>query len=153
MSWWIARVERTMTEVVPARPDVVRDFYVDLDNLRVVHPLIVSVEETSRSEDADGYHQRYRVVDQMRLGPFRFRITYRAGWRVPVAGDVHTEARQSPGVRLDGTVSFDAIEGGTRITEHIRIEAPRPLTAYTAREAVKAHVAMLSAIRAHFAAR
>jgi hypothetical protein len=54
---------------------------------------------------------------------------------------------------LDGTVSFDAIEGGTRITERIRIEAPRPLTAYTAREAVKAHVAMLSAIRAHFAAR
>ena len=34
MSWWIARAERTMTEDVPAPPDVVRDFYVDLDSLR-----------------------------------------------------------------------------------------------------------------------
>jgi hypothetical protein len=148
--WWIARAERTLTEEVPAPPEEVRDFYVDLDSLKVVHPLIVSVEEESRSDDADGYRQSYRVVDQLKLGPLRFRITYRARLHVPVEGDVQTEAYQSPGVRLRGTVSFDPIPGGTRVTERVQIAAPRPLAGYTTREAVKAHVAMLAGIRAHF---
>lgn len=153
MSWWIAESVRTLTEEVPAPPDAVRDFYVDLDSLEIVHPLIVSVQELSRSEDVDGYRQSYRVVDQLRLGPLAFKIAYRASWRVPTQGDVHTEAVQSPGVRLRGTVAFDPIEGGTRITERVRIAAPRPLAAYTVREAVKAHIAMLAAIRSHFETR
>jgi hypothetical protein len=150
MSWWIAETERTLTEDVPAPPGAVRDFYVDLDSLRMVHPLIVSVQELSRSEDADGYRQSYRVVDQLKLGPLAFKIAYRAGWLVPVKGDVRTETHQSPGVRLRGTVAFDAIEGGTRITERVHIAAPRPLAAYTTREAVKAHITMLAGIRSQF---
>ena len=153
MSWWIAEAERTVTEVVPAPPDVVRDFYVDLDSLTVVHPLIISVKELSRSEEPDGYRQTYRVVDRVRMGPFSFRITYRAGWQVPREGDVLTEAYQSPSVRLLGTVSFEPVDGGTRLTERIRISAPRPLAGYTNREAVKAHTAMLAGIRAHFESR
>ena len=153
MSWWIAETERTLTEDVAAPPDEVRDLYVDLDSLQVVHPLIVSVEELSRTDEADGYRQTYRVTDRIRMGRFSFRITYRAGWHVPVHGAVETEAHQSPGVRLHGAVSFDPLDGGTRITERVRIEAPRLLAGYTTREAVKAHVAMLAAIRAHFAAR
>ncbi|GAA4700676.1 SRPBCC family protein [Nocardioides conyzicola] len=152
MSWWIAEAERTLTEDVPAPPDQVRDLYVDLDSLQVVHPLIVSVEELSRTDEADGYRQTYRVVDQLRMGPFNFRITYRAGWHVPVHGPVETEAHQSPSVRLLGTVTFDPGSGGTRVTERLRISAPRPLVGYTAREAVKAHAAMFAGIRAHFAA-
>lgn len=150
MSWWIARAERTVTDDVPAAPDEVRAFYVDLDSLTVVHPLIVSVEELSRTDEAGGYRQTYRVVDRVRMGPFSFTITYRAAWHVPEQGDVRSEADQSPGVRLRGTVSFAPIDGGTRITEHLRISAPRPLAGYTTREAVKAHVAMLASIRAHF---
>ncbi|KQW49042.1 polyketide cyclase / dehydrase and lipid transport [Nocardioides sp. Root1257] len=150
MSWWIARAERTVTDDVPAPPDEVRAFYVDLDSLTVVHPLIVSVEELSRTDEADGYRQTYRVVDRVRMGPFSFMITYRAAWHVPEQGDVRSEADQSPGVRLRGTVSFTPIDGGTRITERLRISAPRPLAGYTTREAVKAHVAMLASIRAHF---
>jgi hypothetical protein len=150
MSWWIARAERTLTEEVPAPPDEVRDFYVDLDNIKLVHPLIVSVEELSRSEVADGYQQSYQVVDQMRLGPFTFQITYRARLHVPVKGDVQTEAYQSPGVRLRGNITFAPIQGGTRVTERVQIAAPRLLAGYTTREAVKAHIAMLSGIRSHF---
>ena len=40
MSWWVARAERTLSEDVPAPPEDVRDFYVDLDNIKRVHPLI-----------------------------------------------------------------------------------------------------------------
>jgi len=150
MSWWTARAEHTLTQEVPAPPDEVRDFYVDLNNIRLVHPLIVAVEAVSRSETLDGYVQSYRVVDRIPLGPFTLRITYRARLQVPAAGDVLTEAHQSPGVRLRGTVSFEPTETGTRVTERIRIAAPRVLASVTTREAVKAHIAMLAGIRRHF---
>jgi len=150
MSWWIARAERTLTEDVPAAPQQVRDFYVDLDNIKIVHPLIVSVESLSRDDTPEGYLHSYRVVDRIPLGPFTMQINYRARLHVRRDGDVLTEADQSPGVRLRGTVSFEPIDAGTRVTERIHIAAPRLLAAVTTREAVKAHAEMLAGIRRHF---
>jgi hypothetical protein len=150
MSWWIAHADRTLTEEVPAPPDKVRDFYVDLDNIKLVHPLIVSVEALSRTETPDGYLQSYRVIDRIPLGPFTIQITYQARLHVPTDGDVMTEADQSPGVHLRGAVSFEPVGAGTRVTERIRITAPRLLAPVTTREAVKAHIAMLAGIRSHF---
>jgi ligand-binding SRPBCC domain-containing protein len=153
MSWWTAHAERTLTEEVPAPPEQVRDFYVDLDNIRLVHPLIVSVHVEARDETPDGYRQSYRVIDRIPLGPFTMKITYQARLDVPTNGSrltVTTEADQSPGVRLRGTVSFEPIDGGTRLTERIRFAAPRPLAAITVREGVKAHIEMLAGIRRHF---
>jgi hypothetical protein len=131
---------------------VVRDFYVDLDNIKVVHPLIVSVQTLSRIETSEGYAQSYRVVDRIPLGPLTLKITYTARLQVPADGDVLTEADQSPGVRLRGTVSFEPAGGGTRVTERIRIAAPRLLSPITIREGVKAHIEMLAGIRRHFEA-
>ena len=150
MSWWVVHAERTLSEEVPAPPEDVRDFYMDLENMKLVHPLIVSVQATSRTETPDGYLQSYRVVDRIPLGPFTIKTTYRARLRVRTDGDVVTEADHSPGVRLRGTVSFEPIDGGTRLTERIRITAPRPLARVTTREAAKAHIAMLAGIRRHF---
>lgn len=151
MSFWITHAVYTLTEEVPAAPDEVRDFYVDLDNTKVVHPLVVSVHTISRSETADGYVQTYQVRDRIPLGAFSIRITYWARVEVPAHGDVLTEARQFPRVRLRGTVTFDPSDSGTRLTERLRISAPRLLAATTRREAVNAHIAMLSGIRDHFA--
>ena len=150
MSWWVAHAQRTLSEDVPAPPGDVRDFYVDLDNIRLVHPLIVSVQATSRTETPEGYLQSYRVVDRIPLGPLTIKTSYRARLHVRADGDVATEADQSPGVRLRGRVSFEPIDGGTRVTERIRIAAPRPLVAMTTREGVKAHIEMLAGIRRHF---
>jgi hypothetical protein len=150
VSWWITDTERTLTEEVPAAPDKVRDFYVDLDNIKIVHPLVVSVQILSRSESTDGYQQTYRVRDRIPLGVVAIRISYWARVEVPVHGDVITEARQFPRVRLNGTVTFEPIDAGTLLTERLRIAAPRPLAAMTRREAVNAHIAMLSGIRSHF---
>ena len=150
MSWFIARTERTLYEDVPAPPDQVRVFYTDLTNLKTLHPLIVAVEPTERTDTADGYTQEYRVHDRIPLGPLTLPISYAARLRVPVAGEVLTEARQFPRVLLHGTVGFTPVGAGTRLTEHIRFEVPRPLAAITVRQAVAAHVAMLAAIRRHF---
>ena len=151
MSFWIVHAAETLTEQIPATPDQVRDFYVDLDNIKVVHPLVVSVQTISRSETADGYVQTYRVRDRIPLGAFAIRISYWARVEVPVRGDVLTEARQFPRVRLRGTVTFEPIDSGTRLTERLQIAAPRLLAATTRREAVHAHIAMLAGIRSHFA--
>jgi hypothetical protein len=150
MSWWTVHADRTLSELVPAPPDAVRDFYVDLNNIKLVHPLIVSVETVSRTETEDGYQHDYRVVDRIPLGPFTLRTSYRASLRVPASGEVRTEAVQPPGVRLRGTVSFEPVDGGTRLTERIGFTAPRPLAGVTIREGVKAHIKMLAGIRSHF---
>jgi hypothetical protein len=153
VSFWIAHADRTLSEEVPAPPDQVRDFYVDLDSIKVVHPLVVSVQTLSRSDNADGYQQTYRVRDRIPLGPLSLRITYWASVEVSVDGDVITEARQFPRVRLNGIVSFEPIATGTRLTERLRIAAPRLLATMTEREAVNAHIAMLAGIRSHFESR
>lgn len=150
MSWWIICAEQELAEEVPAEPDSVRDFYVDLDNIKTVHPLVVSVRSLARTDAADGYQQTYRVVDRIPLGMLNLRTSYWARLKVPAHGAVLTEARQFPQVRLTGTVTFEPIDSGTRVVERIQIAAPRPLAALTAREAVNAHVAMLSGIRRHF---
>ena len=146
----MARAERTVSEQIAASPTEVRDFYVDLDNIKRVHPLVVAVHTTERSETADGYVQSYRVHDRIPMGPLHLRISYVARLHVPNTGDVTAEARQFPRVRLRTRVTFEPIAGGTRLTEHMRIDAPRALAAMTTREAVKAHTAMLAGIRRCF---
>jgi hypothetical protein len=148
--WWIGADEQTLTADVPAPPDAVRNFYVDLNNIRLVHPLVVSVRSIARNETANGYTQTYRVQDRIRLGPITLRTHYTTRLQVPVDGDVVTEARQFPAVRLNGVVAFDAIDGGTRVVEHLWIEAPRLLFALTVREAVNAHTEMLANVVRHF---
>ena len=150
VSRWIKRVKHTVAEDVPGPPDAVRGFYVDVENIKLVHPLVVSVRTVDRSETADGYVQTYRVSDRIPVGPFTLRTSYVARVWVPDTGDVLSEARQFPRVRLCSTVAFEPIEAGTRVVERIRIEAPRPLAPMTNRKAVEAHTEMLAGIRRRF---
>jgi carbon monoxide dehydrogenase subunit G len=140
VSWWLPSSEQTLTELVPADPDRVRQFYADLDNLTLVHPLVVSVRHLAADE--------YRVRDRIALGPFSFRISYSV--RLHVTEKVVAQARQFPRVRVHTVVSFERVDGGTRVVERLRTSAPRPLAAYTHRQAVTAHGAMLATIRVQF---
>jgi hypothetical protein len=150
VSRWITTVERTLAEDVPGRPDDVRAFYADLDNITLVHPFVVAVRTIDRSDTADGYEQTYRVTDRIPVGPWRLRATYVAHLHVPRTGDISTDARQFPRVRLRGIVSFTPTGSGTHVTERIGIEAPRPLLRLTVRKAVEAHTEMLAGIRRQF---
>ena len=143
--------QHTISEVIPAAPDVVREFYVDLDNLRTLHPLIVTVQRTARTVGPDGYVSDYRVQDRIPFGRSTLPVTYTATLHVPAEGDVWTEARQVPRIRLRGRVSFEDADGGTLLTERLSISAPWPLAGFTARQAVAAHAAMLAGVRQHFA--
>lgn len=149
MSIWIGQAWRSVSGEVPAPPEKVRAFYVDLDNISQVHPLVQWVRSTSRVDLADGYRQDYRVRDRIPMGPFTLPITYRASLTVPDAGVVTAQARQFPQVTLDSRVDFVATDTGTRITEDLTIAAPRPLLAITVKQAVTAHTTMLAAIGTH----
>ena len=116
----VAHVE-TLTEEIPGPPEDVRDFYVDLDNLKLIHPLVVSVQTTRRSEERDGYMQTYRVRDRIRFGPLTIPVGYVARIHVPIAGDVTSDARQFPFVHLKSVVRFDSVAAGTRVVERMRM--------------------------------
>ncbi|MCV7229353.1 SRPBCC family protein [Mycolicibacterium komossense] len=150
MSPWIAVTERTVTERVSASPADVRAFYLDLDNIKAVHPLVVAVETVARSETPQGYVQTYRVRDRIPLGPLTLPISYEATLTVPVVGDVVADSRQFPQVRLHTVVSFEPVGAGTEVAERMRISAPRPLFGTTVRQAVAAHRTMLAGIRDRF---
>lgn len=136
---------------IPAPPAQVRAYYVDLKNLAAVHPLIVSVDVISDSV-TDGVHETsYRIKDRVPVGFLTLPAIYTAIMQVPVDGPVTSRALQFPGVRLQSRVSFDPVNGGTRLTESIQISAPRPLLGLTVRGAVAAHTEMLAGIRRHFA--
>ncbi|HEY5840244.1 MAG TPA: SRPBCC family protein [Mycobacterium sp.] len=150
MSWWIAETERVVSEQVPAAPDEVRTFYVDLGNLKLLHPFLVSVRPLDRTDTTDGYTQTYRIRENIPLLGLRLPIRFRARLTVPRTGDVITESRQFPRIRLHTVVSFEPADGGTLLTERMRIEAPRPLAGVAVRQAVDAHREMLAGIAAHF---
>lgn len=145
---WITHAHQLVAETVPAAPARVRAFYVDLHNIAQVHPLVVAVRSTGRRDTPAGYTETYRVRDRIPLaGGLELPISYRVRIVVPTHGDVTTESRQFPRVRLTSVVSFTEVSDGTRVVERIEFEAPRPLAALTVRQATAAHVAMLAGIR------
>ena len=145
-----ATVERTVTDHIPAPPGEVRAYYADLKNLAGVHPLIVSVNLISESVTDGAHETTYRIKDRVPVGFVTVPASYTAIMRVPAEGPVTSQAVQFPGIRLQARVSFDPVEGGTRLTESIQICAPRPLLGLTVRGAVAAHTEMLAGIRRHF---
>ena len=144
------RTTQVLAQHVPADPDVVRRFYVDLDNITALHPLVVAVRSTGRHETADGYVQSYVVRDRVPFGPVTLPIRYTARLTVPRTGDVIADSRQFPRVRLHTVVSFEPDGAGTLLTERIEFAAPRLLAGVTVREGVGAHRQMLAGIAAHY---
>jgi hypothetical protein len=128
--------------LVPTDPATVRDFYTDVTNLKLVHPLILTVCQVDP--------ERWRVQERMPFGGMPFRVWYSSRVRVEANGDVVGESRLFLGMRLHVVLSFESVDGGTQVVERLRTVALRPLAAYTHREVVKAHEEMLAAIRRHF---
>jgi hypothetical protein len=141
MPSWIVRADRTVTEVVPAPPEVVRSFYVNLDNLKLLHPFLVSVRTMSHYDGAHGYRQTYRVRENVPLGKLTLPIRFVAQLEVPFEGDVVALTRQFPQVRLRTATSFQSDSGDagrTRVVERMNFAAPWPLAGITVREGYNA---------------
>ncbi len=92
--------------------------------------------------------RRYRVVDRVRLGPFRLRTVYTAALESATANEVHGHAWQSPGIRLQTIYSLERTESGTRLVERVSIEAPLILRRFVVSQARRSHKETLAKMKA-----
>jgi carbon monoxide dehydrogenase subunit G len=127
--------------------DRVRSFLCDLHNHRDLHPLIVSVEDLA-SDPARPSARRYHITDRVPLGPVGMTIVYTAAVEALDDALVRGEAWQSPGIHLTTEYELTEMDGGTRLVERVRVEAPWLLRRFTIRKAREAHRAMLDRMKA-----
>ncbi len=113
-------------------------FLCDLNNYVPLHPFIESIEELAADDEMPGA-RRYRVVDRIPIGPFRFRTVYTAALDPVSEREVHGHAWQSPGVRLLTVYELEDIASGTRLVERVSIDAPWILRGFVASQARKSH--------------
>ncbi|HLL53479.1 MAG TPA: hypothetical protein VK447_08040, partial [Myxococcaceae bacterium] len=119
-----------------------------LDQHPALHPLVVAVREVrSAPGDVPG-SRRYRITDRMKLGPFAVRFNYAAVVSLDVAsGTVSSEAFQFPAIHLRNTTRCRPEGTGTRLEEHVEIDAPGPLLRFVREQARRAHEHMLYALK------
>jgi hypothetical protein len=109
-----------------------------------IHPLIVSVTESAAPP---GIIRRYRITDQLPLGPFQFRIVYRADILRLTDEEIYTEAYQMPQTYVYNLTHLTATANGTRLMENITLKTPTLLFNYAFKQAQNAHHKMLQRIK------
>jgi hypothetical protein len=122
-------------------------FLCDLHNYVRLHPLIESIQEISPVEQLPGA-RRYRVVDRVRLGPFRFRTVYTAALESATEDEIHGHAWQFPGIRLRTIYALERTESGTLLAERVSIEAPLILRRFVVSQARQSHKETLARMKA-----
>jgi hypothetical protein len=122
-------------------------FLCDLHNYLPLHPLIESIEEISPTDELPRA-RRYRVVDRVRVGPFRLRTVYTAALEPATANEVHGHAWQSPGIRLHTIYALESTGTGTRLVERVSIEAPLILRRFVVSQARQSHKETLAKLKA-----
>jgi hypothetical protein len=143
----MARASYTL-RVAAAEPQRVLATLADFTQL-TYHPLVVGAQPITppRDETSDG--QWYRVTDRIRFGPFTYRFTYQALSQLQAPDRLHTEAIQSPGVRLRmDYIASEEVGAGGWVEETCVITAPRLLLGYAKRQARAAHLALLTGLAA-----
>jgi len=109
-----------------------------------LHPLIVKVEEIPAELRV---LRRFQITDQLAMGPFRFKIKYRADILKLTPDEARTEAWQSPGVHIISHMFFIEENGGTHLREEYTVEAPNLLFGYTFKQAKAAHEELLQRLK------
>jgi len=115
-----------------------------------LQPLLVELHETGRGRDAQGRPtRRFETVERLYLAgvvPFRNRIE----GVLTLASDgeaIEVTVRSRPRLVLHSHYRFDPEAAGTRVTEAVAIECPRPLAGPVRRQAERAHERLLAALK------
>lgn len=109
-----------------------------------LHPLIVHVEQV---EAPQGVLRRYFITDQLKWGPFAFKIRYRADILRVTDDEILTEAFQSPNTTVTNHTTLTQKDGDLHIHVKITMQAPDLLFAYAFSQAHSAHLAMADRIK------
>jgi hypothetical protein len=115
-----------------------------------LQPLLVELQETGRGCDSEGHPtRRFASVEKLWLAgfvPFHNRIDGLLTL-VSDAECVEVEVRSRPGLTLHSHYRLRAEQGGTRVTERVAIECPRVFGRLVLRQAERAHVRLLTALK------
>ncbi|MCE9644652.1 MAG: hypothetical protein K8S20_01540 [Chloroflexi bacterium] len=109
-----------------------------------IHPLIIKVEQ---AREAPPGVQRFFITDQLKWGPFKFKIRYRADILAVTQDTVHTQAYQSPNTHVENRTKVTAVQGGVNLHETITLKAPDLLFKYAFSQAQTAHQELLERIK------
>jgi hypothetical protein len=123
---------------MPLQLPALHEFLCDLNNYTPLHPLIESIEELDTDAEFP-FAKRYRVVDRIPFGPFRFRTTYIAVLDPVSENEVHGYAWQFPKIRLHTVYALTPTAEGTHLEERVCVEAPRLLRRFIVNQARDAH--------------
>ena len=133
---------------IAVQPEVVRDFLSTLHNHPKIHPLIIDVRHTNTTTAPDGTQvNHYLIRDQLRQGPFTYKITYRVTMNVNDAGAIISDAYQFPRIYLHNETHFLPQGNGTRVKERVEIRAPRLLIGIVYQQAILSHRKMLENLK------
>lgn len=152
-----ARFDHAIEIAVPRQR--VREVLASLEALSPLHPLIESITALP-ARAIRPKARRYRVVDQIPVGPWRLRAVYTAELEVLAEDHVRGEAWQSPGVHLVTDYRLDERRAGppetgpddrgrtTALRESVAIWAPFGLRRFVARQASDSHRVTLEKLKA-----
>jgi hypothetical protein len=133
---------------IAAAPAQVAPFFASYDQHTVLHPLIVAIRPIAARPAAPDARW-YAITDRMQIGPLRFRFTYIAALRDAGGGTFISDAFQFPRVHLHNITRCQPEGSGTRVDEHITIDAPRLLIGYVHQQAFLAHRELLARLKQH----
>ena len=117
----------------------------DVPRLASRHPLAVRTEELP---PVAGALRSTAITSRLRLGPFRWHITYRADLLSRTEDRVLTVAHQRPRTTLTNDSRFsEEPDGITHISVDISYESPWPIFGFGFRQAQHAHRGLAQGIR------
>jgi hypothetical protein len=129
---------------IQADAKAVVDLIADYSQHHKIHPLIEKVERAA--SEPEGI-RRYFITDNLKWGPFKFRIKYQADILSVTHDTVHTRAYQSPNTTVTNLTKITASQNGVVLHETITLQAPNLLFAYAFQQAQNAHGEMLKRIK------
>ncbi|MFN8412765.1 MAG: SRPBCC family protein [Anaerolineales bacterium] len=122
------------------------DLLSDYSQHHKIHPLIEKVERAT-AEPA-GVLKRYFITDNLKWGPFKFKIQYRADIMSITEDSIYTEAYQSPGTYINNLTKVSPTDNGILLHETVTLKAPNLLFGYAFQQAQIAHEEMFKRIKA-----
>ena len=117
----------------------------DYSQQQIFHPLIIKVVQATTIPA--GILKRYFITDQLRWGPFKFKIRYRADILSATADTVYAEAYQFPATHISLISEVKPAKDGILLHETFTLKAPKLFFDYAFRQAQISHAETLHRIK------
>jgi hypothetical protein len=133
-----------LSVAVPVTPREAIDHQVDMPGHLGLHPYLSAVDLVARGVEDGCEWAEYMVLEHPRFFRIRYPIKFpvRVVRRSPTSYDAHVSAAPGCSMLIQAKAEADPEnEGGTILSEHVTVTAPRVFLGYMTRQAEHAHAA------------